>query len=212
MDINKYSAVVFDLDGTLYDNKRLPMYLILADVFNVFVLSSERKARKQLKGIDFGCEEDLYEALFAKMAQLKRGLTPQKAREWYNTKYMPAQVGILGMYYTPRPCVQDLLQSIREKGMKVVLYSDYGCAEEKLMALNIDVSLFDAVVSAPELGGLKPSKASVVRLMEQQGLSSETCLMVGDRDDTDGDTAKAVGMDFYNVKKKGWDDFLVHFL
>ena len=67
LDINKYSAVIFDLDGTLYDNKRLPIRLILADIPNMFVLGAERKALKALKGIDFKDAGSVYDALFAKM-------------------------------------------------------------------------------------------------------------------------------------------------
>ena len=45
MNNEKISAVIFDLDGTLYDNKRLPLRLILADPLNVLTLAAERKAR-----------------------------------------------------------------------------------------------------------------------------------------------------------------------
>lgn len=208
MNMENLSAVIFDLDGTLYDNKRLPLRLILADLPGVFTLSAERKARKAIKGIDYKDEAGVFDALFSKMAEVRRGLTVNKARTWYLERYMPTQVAVLSMYYTPRPCVDELLQSLREQGIKTVLYSDYDFAVDKLQALNIDPAWFDAVVSAPELGGLKPCRQSIERLFERYGLTATTTLMVGDRDDTDGATARSVGMDFYNVKLQGWDNLL----
>jgi len=210
MNIENISAVIFDLDGTLYDNKRIPLRLILADVFNMFVLGAERKARKALMGIDYKDAAGVYDALFAKMAEVKKGLTVEKAREWYQQRYMPNQVAVLAMYYTPRPCVQDMLESLRAKGKKVILYTDYGHAKEKIEALNIDQTYFDVIVSAPKLGGLKPCKASIERLVEQNGLNPSETLYVGDREDTDGAAAASVGMEFYNVKAtpEAWDQLL----
>lgn len=203
-------AVVFDLDGTLYDNKWLPIRLILADLPNMFVLGAERKARKMLKGKDYVNAAGVYDILFATMAQIKGWKDPERARRWYQDRYMPNQVACLSLYYTPRPMVDELLRALREKGIKTILYTDYGHAREKLEALNIDPELFDGIASAPKMGGLKPCKASIERLMERYDLRAEETLIVGDREDTDGASAKAVGMSFYNVKARpeAWDNLL----
>ena len=210
----KYRAVVFDLDGTLYNNKGLPMKLILGDLANMFVLSAERKARKLIMGQDFQNAENVYAALFAKMAEEKKSLTPEKARRWYEEKYMPLQVSVLHMYFEARPLAVELLEALKERGLKRILYSDYGHATEKLQALGIDPSLFDCIVSAPELGGLKPSSESIKRLMERCSLDAATTLYVGDREDTDGDSARSAGMDFLNIKvpQDSWDNLLKSFL
>lgn len=209
MNIEKISAVIFDLDGTLYNNKWLPLRLVLADLPKVMTLVAERKARKAIKGIDYQNEEGVFNALFSKIAEYRNNYSVQKAAEWYKERYMPAQVAVLALYFSPRPCVDELLKSLREQGVKTILYSDYDFAEEKLEALNIDPALFDHIVSAPELGGLKPCRQSIERLIDRYGLDSATTLMVGDRDDTDGETARCAGLDFYNVKTQGWDELLV---
>ena len=42
--------------------------------------------------------------------------------------------------------------------------------------------------------------------MKQFDIQAEDTLYIGDREDTDGESARAVGMDFYNVKadREAW--------
>lgn len=214
MKTENIKVVIFDLDGTLYDNKGLPMKLILADIWNMWVLGAERKARKMIKGNDYQDAEGVYNALFHHMAEIKRSLTIEKARRWYQDKYMPMQVAVLAMYFQPRPLAIELLEAMKAKGLKLVLYSDYGHEKEKIEALGIPSKLFDVIVSAAKMGGLKPCKASMVRLMQDYDLDPATTLYVGDREDTDGESARLVGVPFYNVKadKNAWDSLLKSYI
>lgn len=214
MEIEKYKAVIFDLDGTLYNNKGLPMKLVLGDIRNMWVLGAERKARKMIKGQDFGDAAGVYDALFQKMTEVKKSLTIEKARQWYQERYMPLQVAILGMYFDIRPLAIELLEAMKARNLKVILYSDYGHETEKIEALGIPQNLFDGIVSAAKMGGLKPASTSMERLMKQFDLSADSTLYIGDREDTDGESARAVGMDFFNVKrdKEAWDELLKLFL
>ena len=82
-----------------------------------------------------------------------------------------------------------------------MVLSDYGHTHEKLEALGLDVELFDWVVSAPELGGLKPASQLMSKVAERMTVSPSECLVIGDREDTDGEMAKAVGAAFYLVKQ-----------
>ena len=206
MTLDKYKSVIFDLDGTLYDNKGLPLKLVLSDILNMWVLGSERLARKHIQGRDYKDAAGVYDALFAEMAAVKRNLTVEKARKWYQQKYMPLQVALLKVYFEPRPLVVELIQAMRDRGMKVILYSDYGHEVEKIQALGIPQDLFDGIISAAKMGGLKPCKQSMERLMKQFDIQAEDTLYIGDREDTDGESARAVGMDFYNVKadREAW--------
>ncbi|MBQ0058128.1 MAG: HAD family hydrolase [Bacteroidales bacterium] len=203
-------SVIFDLDGTLYDNKGLPLKLVLGDIRNMWVLGAERKARKAIKGTDFHDAAGVYDALFSKMVEVKPSLTVEKARTWYQQKYMPLQVAVLALYFQPRPLVIELLESLHEQGIKVILYSDYGHETEKIEALGIPAELFDGIVSAAKMGGLKPCRESMLRLIDQFGLNPAETLYVGDREDTDGESARAVGIKFVNVKKdrNAWDNLL----
>jgi len=190
------------------------MKLILGDLRNMFVLSAERKARKVIMGKDFGTEECVYNALFEEIAKVKNNMPVERVRHWYEEKYMPLQVSVLQLYFQARPLTVELLEALKARNLKVILYSDYGHAAEKLQALGIPTELFDRIVSAPELGGLKPSRQSMERLMTQCNLQPDTILYVGDREDTDGESARPFGIRFHNIKSssEAWDELLKAFL
>ena len=61
------------------------------------------------------------------------------------------------------------------------------------------------------LGGLKPCKESFEKICRALDLHPEECLMVGDREDTDGDGAKSVGMAFEHVVKAGKPNLKTYF-
>jgi len=198
-------AVIFDLDGTLYDKSRLPFRLILSLLPSIRTLGSERKARKQLKGKDFDSEEAFYDALFGAMAA-QTGKSVSAIRSWYFGRYMGAMVRALRKHYRLRPWVAPLMERLHEEGVPVVIYSDYGCVREKLEALGFDLSRADLLADAPSLGGLKPSEASARNLLGRiadtlgTAVDPARCLLVGDRDDTDGAAAKTLGIPYRHVE------------
>lgn len=198
LSLGTAKAVIFDLDGTLYNKKGLPLRLIAADVPHMFMLGNERKARKELMGRWFGDEQAYYEALYARVAEMSHS-TVDKARHWYNDRYMPQMQRILKRHYHIEPWAESLMADLRRKGIRTAVYSDYGCLRERLEALGFDCSWVDVVADAPALGGLKPCKESALRLCTMLGVDPAETLMVGDRDDTDGESARRCGMRFQMV-------------
>lgn len=189
---SQHKAIIFDLDGTLYDKKALARRLILASLCHgdLGFLRREQQVRKKLRGTPFPSEEQFYGAFFAEFTN------PDKAREWYFQRYMPLMVRILQKHYQLYAWVPEIVKQIQEQHVKVVIFSDYGCVSEKLQAIGFDPRWADALFDAPSLGGLKPCKESFAKLCEKMGVSPQECLMVGDREDTDGLGAAAVGMPF----------------
>ena len=190
------------MDGTLYDKSRLPLRVVLADLRHIRWLKAEREARKQLKGKDFGSEDAFWEAFFGVASSLA-GVSVEKYREWYFGKYMPSMAAVLSRHYRLRPWVKEAFADLRSRGVKTAVFSDYSAVGEKLLALGFDPSWADLVTDAPSLGGLKPSSASFRRVASALGLSPADCLMVGDREDTDGDGARAAGMAFRLLPNDG---------
>ena len=195
-----YQAVIFDLDGTLYDNRHLPIQLVLSNPLKAFWMLSERMARRRLAGKEFDSSQALYDTLYHTIAN-KHYSTPHKAQRWYEESYMPTMVRLIGERHPIREEIVPLIEHYRNRGMKIALFSDYAWTHDKLSVLGIDESLFDIITDGLSLAGLKPCKRSFMRVLELLHSTADTTLMIGDRDDTDGAGAKSVGMDFINIKK-----------
>ncbi len=159
------------------------------------LLAAERLARKNMHYVQYASEEEFFGAFFRHMSR-GHWWTRSMAATWYHTTYMPTMIRLIRRYHSPRPEVMALVEEAKAKGLQLAIYSDYGCVIEKLEALGIDPALFDLMVSAPELGALKPSEPCARRVMELLNAKPETTLFVGDREDKDGASAKAVGARF----------------
>ena len=108
-------------------------------------------------------------------------------------------VRLIHRYHKPRKEVMELVEEAKSRGLKLAIYSDYGYVEEKLEALGIDPEPFELLIAAPQLGALKPSEPCARRVLEMLEADPETTLFVGDRDDKDGASARAVGAKFLKV-------------
>lgn len=199
LNLEGKKAVIFDLDGTLFDKKRLAFHLVMADLPYMFVLNTERKARKSLSGVRFEDERTYYETLYAEVA-IRRHLSVKRVKWWYEHRYMPSMLKVLKKYYKQRQWVAPLMQELRAQGIKTAVYSDYGNLPERLAALGIDANLFDLLAEAPSMGGLKPCKESLMTVCCHLGVTPNQAIMVGDREDTDGESARRCGMDFTLVE------------
>jgi FMN phosphatase YigB (HAD superfamily) len=193
--LNGVQTVVLDLDGTLYDKTGLARRMVRRLWWCLPLLAAERLARKNMHYVQYASQEEFFGAFFRYMSR-GHWWGVNVAATWYHTTYMPTMIRLIRRYHSPRPEVMALVEEAKAKGLQLAIYSDYGCVIEKLEALGIDPSLFDLMVSAPELGALKPSEPCARRVMELLNAKPETTLFVGDREDKDGASAKAVGARF----------------
>lgn len=192
-------AVIFDFDGTLYDFRHLPWWLILLSPWNIPKISAERRVRRRLKGRDFLDREGYDSAFYGELAR-ELNIDFAEAKRWYEVFYTRHMVRVLKFRYRARRGVQKLLESLRKRHVKIAVFSDYPLVQDRLSAIGLQGSLFDVVVSSAEMGGFKPSSRLFHNVAAQLGVDSSQCLVVGDRNDTDGEGARSCGMDFVQVR------------
>jgi len=100
-----------------------------------------------------------------------------------------------------RKALLDEIEAFHAKGGKTALVSDYP-ARTKLRALGVE-SLFDTIVANGEPGGpsaLKPSPEGYLAAAKRLEIEASHCLVLGDRDDADGEAARRAGMGFRLVR------------
>ncbi|MCQ2178316.1 MAG: HAD family hydrolase [Bacteroidales bacterium] len=196
----KYKAVIFDLDGTLYDNRALPLLVILHSRGRLALLKAERISRRELAGRYFGQNGETLAELM-KLTADKSGYAVEDVEKWYNGTYLPLQAELLGKGFRTKKGIVRTLGKLKSEGVKLACCSDYGGIREKLEALKINPELFDIIIDSPSAGGCKPCPEALLHLASMLGEQPQDILVVGDRKDNDGQAAAGAGMEFLLVSK-----------
>ncbi|MDR0474350.1 MAG: HAD family hydrolase, partial [Treponema sp.] len=151
----KFTAVAFDLDGTLYPDISLFVRLIPFFLKEQRLLRAMNKARIRLRKTG-AYEGDFYEL----QARLMGGILkeePEKVRERSETLiYRGWEPHFKKIKLYPR--VKETLDIFRKEGIKMGILSDFP-PEKKLENLGIN-GYWDAVVCSEQCGRLKPDPLS----------------------------------------------------
>jgi HAD superfamily hydrolase (TIGR01549 family) len=188
--------VLFDLDGTLYETSWLLKLRVTAMLLgDIAILRHVQEARERVRGRDFEGPDGLRQAFHEELGR-RAGLGPSEAGDWYEDRFIRAFLQVLERHASARPGLVPLLEGVRSRGIKTAVLSDYGRVAERIEALRLPVTLFDELSSAEDAGSLKPSPRPFLMCAERLGLEPREMLVVGDRDDMDGEGARAAGMVF----------------
>lgn len=196
-------AVIFDMDGTLYNQKRLrrimafkllraclrgPRYWQEARIVYHFRKERERRALSNISDIE--SRQYIW-------AAEKLGVTPELVTEAVCKWMYDAPLKYL--YRCRYAGAGQFIGLLRRKGIATAVFSDYP-STEKLKALKI---MCDLTVSATDKGvdRLKPDPGGVFMIMEKLGVAPEHCLFIGDRDDRDGECARRSGMNYLIIDR-----------
>lgn len=191
-DWRPIKLVVFDVDGTLYAQRPLRLLmaaqlivhsLVRRDRRTFSVLQAYRAHRERLGDAE---TEDFETALLAEVARrhaIDVELVRRTVEEWMETRPLAS------LSRCRYPAVDRLFTRVRSSGRKVGVLSDYPAAD-KLHALGLSA---DVVVSAGEVGTLKPHPRGLERLMALAGARPHETVLIGDRADRDGEAARRAG-------------------
>ncbi len=208
IDWENLRAVIFDMDGTLYNQKRLRWIMALEllraclkspkhwqEARLIYHFRKEREKRALSKVLDI--DKGQYN-----WAAEKLGVPPEVVREAVH-KWM-YEVPLRHLYGCRYSGAGRFIGLLKRKGIRTAVFSDYPSAD-KLKALKISC---DLIVSATDKGvdRLKPDPRGVFVIMDKLGVNPEQCLFIGDRDDRDGECAKRSGMNYLIVERASADE------
>jgi putative hydrolase of the HAD superfamily len=193
-------GIIFDLDGTLYDMSwyMKPLFFLRLFPHGIRLLRFLH-VRESFAGKDMGTRQHLIETLSDEFSKVE-GVAPGKIRAWIEGPFYASFVAIMPFFRFFRPGIAPLLSSLKEKGLRLGVLSDYDRVRERLAKLSLPPSLFDTIASSEAAGALKPNSRPYEAMVKEWGMAPCNILVIGDRTDTDGAAAKAAGMQFLLIE------------
>ena len=185
----KYSAIAFDLDGTLYPDIRLFVRLVPFFLKEMNLLRALNEARMHLRNTG-AYEGDFYETQARLMGEILNQ-SPERVKEkterliYRGWEPFFKEIKLF-------PHVRETLDCFRQKGIKMGLLSDFP-PEKKLENLRI-AGYWDAVVCSEKTGRLKPDTLPFIELAGEMGAAPEEILYVGNSVRYDVMGARKTGM------------------
>jgi len=200
----QYDAWLVDLDGTLYTQR----WVKLAMAVELVLLGrSAIKTLRQFRHEHEAMREEqresralapLHESPFAgQLARTAEKLSVPVAEVELVVRHWMIERPRKWIGRFPRQSLLLELRAFKGQGGQTALVSDYP-AERKIEALGVR-SLFDVIVANGEANGprrLKPDPEGYLRAAELLKVQPGRCLVIGDRDDADGEAARAAKMSF----------------
>lgn len=197
--------IIFDLDGTLYDQLKLrkKMFLALIGYYllrpwrykDILILYHFRKEREKHAGSQ---QKNIQEAQYqwclnkvdSSLAEVKRVIN-----KWifdFPNRYLRK---------CSYPGIHSFFEELEKQGISTAVYSDYE-AKNKLEKMDIRVDLV-ASSTQTEINALKPLPNGLTYILSKMGIKNkENCLFIGDREELDGECSRIAGIPFLLIDKK----------
>lgn len=214
VDWTRIRLVVFDVDGTLYDQRALRLRMLL-DLARHTIAARSLQAAKALHRFRrlreaLGEEglEGFQAALIERTAQAT-GIGTEKVvdlvHEWIDRR------PLAHLRRCRYPGVEEVFAALRKHGKTIGIFSDYP-AVAKLQALELPADLIASATDAT-VDVLKPNPRGLTRLMEAAAVGADETIMIGDRAERDGEAARRAGVNCLLRSSKplsGWACFTTY--
>lgn len=208
-NITDYDVLIFDLDGTLYDQPKLRFIMAvrlvkyyLCHPFKLRELLLIKEYRSIKENWDNYIKSDLPDAVKEKSTQGMEAMQCAYAAIKTRVTYEEARA-VVDMWIFKNPLdalrksqdmvLKNYIDKSRNEKKTVVILSDYP-AEEKLAAMGIEVDGIYCTMQ-DNIGEMKPSPKGLEVILNDFKITSDIALMIGDRFEKDGLCAQSAGVD-----------------
>jgi FMN phosphatase YigB (HAD superfamily) len=192
-------GIIFDLDGTLYNMKWYMRILFFVSLVPKGLwLPRYMRLRSMFSGKDFGSRDMLLNAMADRFVE-GSAIKSIRVRDWFERSFYPGFVAIMPFFQGTRSRVNPTLAALRAKNIKLAVLSDFSRIKERLTALKIDPLFFDQCISSEDEGALKPNSRPFLKIANDWQFKPSEILVIGDRDDTDGEAARQCGFQFIQI-------------
>ena len=187
--------VVFDVDGTLYDQRRLRIAMLRQLLAHTWrsrsfdTLRTLHTFRRVREALGENPVPDFMDVQYARTAARHHKTQDQVralAGEWLEQRPLPL---LAACRY---PHLTELFATLRTAGKQIAIFSDYP-AGEKLAALGLKADLI-VCATDQDINRLKPDPRGLLAILQTTGVGAKRALMIGDRADRDGKAAQRAGV------------------
>lgn len=195
MDWKALKLIVFDVDGTLYDQRALRQRMLIdiirhslasRSLATLHVLRIYRALREMIGDEEIYGFDDVLLERTAQKARVDKASVQVIVDEWIHRRPLAY---LRACRY---PGVKELFVALRESGKKIGVFSDYP-ALDKLDAMGLEAD-FVTNAADPNIGILKPHPRGLETIIAAAGVSPLETLMIGDRIERDGEAARRAGV------------------
>lgn len=215
INLSKIKVVIFDVDGTLYDQSKLRRKMLLEllkyylvrpwRLKELLILSHFRSERENKNNYnDAGLIEDLQYEWCAVKGNYSLTDVKEIVKQW--------------MFVFPNPYlkqyvfegVNTFFNFLKQSNIKIAIYSDYK-ADDKLKSMGLEA---DLIVSSTDtyINKLKPNPEGLNFIVKHFTVSKEECLFIGDRQEMDAECAINAQMPYIilSKNKKEKNEFFIN--
>lgn len=205
INLESLEGVIFDVDGTLYNQQKLRAKMLLAllkafclqlDAWRIVrVLIAFRRYRESIAHEDIEASLDSQYDWVANKINVKRSVVRQAVEKW--------------MFVQPlthmRACryagVEGFFKKLQDSEKLVGIFSDYP-AKEKLAALALKADCYICSTDR-DVRRMKPCPDGLLKCCEKMNIDPMRALYIGDRNTLDGACARKADIPYLIVPKGG---------
>lgn len=206
--MNKIKGILFDVDGTLYHQTPLRVFMTFLLIFTnihspkelvrkVKVIIQYRKSQEILRKSPLMLKKSLQDQLLLTTEATGEPLSyvSDVIDEWFEKRPLPF------IRLCRRRGMEHAFEIWHKMGLKLGIYSDYPVRKDKLHAFGIH-RFITTIVSASdsEIYGFKPKTNGFAVAAKKMGAKPSEILYVGDRPEVDGAGAFEAGMQVVILK------------